>query len=120
MIYWILSIRSRELLFGILRAMGMGKKEVLHILLNEQIFCGLLSILAGVGIGTLASRMFVPMIQNAYAATDQVLPLNLVCEMQDLMKLFITIAAVLIVCMIVLIRNISKMNISSALKLGED
>lgn len=120
LIYWILSIRSRELLFGILRAMGMGKKEVLHILLNEQIFCGLLSILAGVGIGTLASRMFVPMIQNAYAATDQVLPLNLVCEMQDLMKLFITIAAVLIVCMSVLIRNISKMNISSALKLGED
>jgi len=120
LIYWIMSIRSRELLFGILRAMGMGKKEVLHILLNEQIFCGLLSILAGVGIGALASKMFVPMIQNAYAATDQVLPLNLVCEMQDLMKLFVTIAVVLIVCMVVLVRNISKMNISSALKLGED
>ena len=40
LIYFILSIRSRELLFGVLRAMGMRRREVTGMLLLEQIFCG--------------------------------------------------------------------------------
>lgn len=120
LIYWIMSIRSRELLFGILRAMGMNKQEIIHILANEQIFCGISSIFAGVGIGALTSIMFVPMIQNAYAATDQIMPLEIVCEAGDLVKLFAIIAIVMIVCMVILARIISTSNISSALKLGED
>lgn len=120
LIYWIMSIRSRELLFGILRAMGMSKKEVFHILLNEQIFCGVLSILAGVGIGIATTILYVPMIQNAYAATDQVLPLELVCKTADMTKLFSTIITVLVLCIVVLLRIVSKSNITSALKLGED
>jgi len=120
LIYWILSIRSRELLFGILRAMGMSKNEVFHILLNEQIFCGVLSVLTGVGIGAAAAVLYVPIIQNAYAATDQMLPLELVCQTGDLVKLFGTVVAVLIICITVLLRIVSKSNITGALKLGED
>ena len=120
LIYWILSIRSRELLFGILRAMGMSKNEVFHILLNEQIFCGILSVLTGVGIGAAAAILYVPIIQNAYAATDQMLPLELVCGTGDLIKLFGTVVAVLIICITVLLRIVSKSNITGALKLGED
>lgn len=120
LIYWILSIRSRELLFGILRAMGMSKNEVFHILLNEQIFCGILSVLTGVGIGAAAAILYVPIIQNAYAATDQMLPLELVCQTGDLVKLFGTVVAVLIICITVLLRIVSKSNITGALKLGED
>ena len=120
LIYWILSIRSRELLFGVLRAMGMSKKEVFHILLNEQVFCGVLSILVGIGIGAAAAVLYVPIIQNAYAATDQILPMQLVCRKEDLLKLFGTIIAVLIICITVLLRIVSKSNITSALKLGED
>ena len=120
LIYWILSIRSRELLFGILRAMGMSKREVFHILLNEQIFCGVLSVLTGIGIGAAAATLYVPIIQNAYAATDQVLPLELVCRTGDLVKLFGTVVAVLIICITVLLRIVSKSNITGALKLGED
>jgi len=120
LIYWILSIRSRELLFGILRAMGMSKNEVFHILLNEQIFCGVLSVLTGVGIGAAATVLFVPIIQNAYAATDQMLPLELVCRTEDLVKLFGTVIGVLVICIAVLLRIVSKSNITGALKLGED
>ena len=120
LIYWILSIRSRELLFGVLRAMGMSKREVFHILFNEQIFCGVLSILVGIAIGAAAAGLYVPIIQNAYAATDQILPLKLVCRKEDLIKLFGTIIAVLITCIMVLLRIVSKSNITGALKLGED
>jgi len=120
LIYWIMSIRSRELLFGILRAMGMSRKEIFHILLNEQIFCGIMSILVGVGIGIATTILYVPIIQNAYAATDQVLPLTLVCKASDMSKLFGTIITVLIVCIAVLLRIVSKSNITRALKLGEE
>uniref|UniRef100_UPI004057179C FtsX-like permease family protein n=1 Tax=Acetatifactor sp. TaxID=1872090 RepID=UPI004057179C len=120
LIYWIMSIRSRELLFGVLRAMGMRKKEITWILVIEQICCGLYAILAGAGIGVLASQMFVPMIQQAYAAAEQILPLKLITQTGDMVQLFAVIGLMLCVCLIVLGRIISKMNISSALKLGED
>lgn len=120
LIYWIMSIRSRELLFGVLRAMGMRKKEITWLLIVEQICSGLFAIVAGGVIGVISSRMFVPMIQQAYAASEQVLPLNLITQTSDLVQLFAIIGAMLLVCLIVLARIVSKMNISSALKLGED
>lgn len=120
LIYFILSIRSRELLFGVLRAMGMRKREITTMLLLEQIFCGLYAILAGAGIGLLGSRMFVPMIQNAYAASDQVLPLTLITNQQDLLQLFVIIGIVMILCLFILTRIVAHLNITKALKLGED
>lgn len=120
LIYWIMSIRSRELLFGVLRAMGMRKKEITWMLVIEQICSGLFAIVAGGAIGVLASRMFVPMIQQAYAASEQILPLRLITRMGDMVQLFAVIGLMLCVCLGVLGRIISRMNISSALKLGED
>ena len=120
LIYFILSIRSRELLFGVLRAMGMRRSEVTGMLLLEQIFCGLYAILAGAGIGLLGSRLFVPMIQNAYAASDQVLPLTLITSQSDLQQLFSVIAIVMLVCLFILTRIVAHLNITKALKLGED
>ncbi len=120
LIYWIMSIRQRELLFGVLRAMGMRKGEVNKLLIIEQICSGVYAILAGAGVGILSSRMFVPMIQQAYAASEQVLPLELITDTGDMIQLFATIFAMLMICVIVLARIVSHMNISSALKLGED
>lgn len=120
LIYWILSIRSRELLFGIFRAMGMSRNEIMHMLINEQLFSSVLSIGCGAGIGLLASKMFVPMIQTAYSATDQVLPMKLITQNSDMVRLFGIIALVFAVCLIILARQIFKMKIAQALKLGED
>lgn len=120
LIYWILSIRSRELLFGIFRAMGMSKKEVIHMLINEQIFSTGLSIAIGTIIGIVASKLFVPLIQIAYASTTQFIPLELVTKRIDMIRLFTIFGFVFILCMIILRSLISKIKISQALKLGED
>lgn len=120
LIYWILSIRQRELLFGVFRAMGMSRSEIVHMLLNEQIAVALYSILFGALIGNLASRWYVPLIQIAYSATDQILPLELITNLDDMIKLFSVIAIVFISCMVILVRLIFKMKIAQALKLGED
>lgn len=120
LIYWILSIRQRELLFGVFRAMGMTRREVIQMLINEQIFSSGVSIVIGTVIGLLASKMFVPLVQIFYASTDQAIPLEVVNKPLDMIRLFSIIGIVIVVCMVVLGKLISKINISQALKLGED
>lgn len=120
LIYWIMSIRSREMLFGVLRACGMHKGELFHMLINEQIFSGLLSILAGIAIGNVASDMFVPILQTAYAATNQILPMQLITNPVDLLRLYSVIGIVVVVCLVVLIALVFKLNVAKALKLGEE
>ena len=120
LIYWIMSIRSREMLFGVLRACGMHKGEVFQMLTIEQFFSGVLSILVGIGIGGLTSKMFVPMLQNAYAAANQILPMQLITDPVDMYRLFGVIAGVMVLCLFTLILLVFKMNVSKALKLGEE
>lgn len=120
LIYWIMSIRSREMIFGVLRACGMHRGELIHMLLNEQIFSGVFTVLAGIGIGKLASYLFVPILQQAYAATNQALPMKLITEASDMIRLYLVIAGVMVVCLIVLILLLFKLNVTKALKLGEE
>ncbi len=120
LIYWIMSIRSREMMFGVLRASGMHKGEMFFMLINEQIFSGVFAILGGIGIGHLSSRMFVPILQTAYAASNQVLPMELITRQSDMLRLYGVVAGVMALCLVVLIVIVFRMNVAKALKLGEE
>lgn len=119
-IYWMLSIRSRELLFGIFRAMGMTRNEIIRMLVNEQALTGLFGIAFGLAIGWLASKLYVPIIQIAYSAADRVLPLELITKNTDIARLVIIVLIMFLICIGILIRQVFRMKISQALKLGED
>ena len=120
LIYWILSIRDRTLLLGIFRAMGMTLREIIVMLLNEQIFISFVSIALGIGAGILASRLFVPLVQIAYAAADTVIPLEIIAEGSDMARLLIVVAVMVALCLGVLGVLVKRIRISQALKLGED
>jgi putative ABC transport system permease protein len=120
LIYWILSIQSRTLQFGIYRAMGMSQGEVLSMLINEQFFISGISIAAGVLVGLVSSKLFVPLIQIAYSASDKVIPLEIISSTSDFIRLGSVIGIMLVICMVILGMLISKIRISQALKLGED
>ena len=120
LIYWILSIRSRSLQFGIYRAMGMSMREIIMMLIGEQIFISGTSLATGVLVGWLTSRLYIPLIQIAYAAYDNALPLQLVSETSDAVRLAVIVGAMIIICMLILGWLISKLKIAQALKLGED
>ena len=120
LIYWILSIRDRTLLLGIFRAMGMTLREIIVMLLNEQIFISFVSIALGIGAGILSSRLFVPLVQIAYAAADTVIPLEIIAESSDMARLLIVVAVMAALCLGVLGVLVKRMSISQALKLGED
>ncbi|MCL1845489.1 MAG: FtsX-like permease family protein [Defluviitaleaceae bacterium] len=118
LIYWILSIRERVLQFGIFRAMGMRMRSIIALLVNEQIFITITALVIGAGIGELSARLYVPLIQLAYS--NQVIPLIVVMEARDYVNLYAVMAAMILVCLAVLIWFISRIRIDQALKLGED
>lgn len=120
LIYWIMSIRDRELVFGVLRATGFHKSEIFHMLINEQLFSGVFSVFAGIGIGKIASYLYVPILQNAYASENQALPMKLITVASDLYRLYAVIAGVMILALTVLVVILFKMNVTKALKLGEE
>ena len=120
LIYWILSIKSRVLQFGIFRAMGLGMQNILSLLVNEQIFITFTALIIGGIVGMVSARFFVPLIQLSYSAVDQVLPLLIVMEGRDYRNLYGVLAVMIIICLLVLASFISKIKITQALKLGED
>lgn len=120
LIYWITSIRQRELLFGIYRAMGMSMREIIRMLINEQVFCSFMAILCGVLSGILTSKCFISLITIAYAPEHHVLPYQLYTSVGDMLRL-----GVIVLCMLgggiyILARMLSHMKIAQAIKMGED
>ena len=120
LIYWVLSIQSRTLQFGIFRAMGLSMREILTMLLNEHLFISGLSIVTGAAVGKLTAKLYMPLIQLAYAASDNALPLQVVSRNGDMARIAIVVGVMLAVCLTVLGVLISRMKIAQALKLGED
>ena len=120
LIFWILSIRSRALQFGIFRAMGMPIREILSMLINEQVFISGLAIAMGVAVGRVASALYIPLIQIAYTAADQAVPVSVVSARADTMRLMGVVGAMMLACMAILGAIVKAMKIAQALKLGED
>lgn len=90
------------------------------MLLNEQLYISGLSIVTGAVVGHLTAKLYMPLIQIAYAASDNALPLELISRQSDNIKLFAVVGVVMLVCMVILGWLISHMKIAQALKLGED
>ncbi len=120
LIYWISSIKSRTLQFGIYRAMGMRLQEIITMLLCEQVFISGTAVATGTLVGFLTAKLYMPLIQMAYAAHDTALPLEVVNSYGDIGQMLIVVGVVMFACMLILGWLISKMKIAQALKLGED
>ena len=90
------------------------------MLFGEQIFISGTSIGAGILVGSLAAKFYIPLIQIAYSDASSALPLVLVSDSNDLFRLLIVVGSVVLLCMVILGWLISKLKITQALKLGED
>ena len=120
LIYWILSIKSRTLQFGILRAMGMSYGEIIAMIIYEQIMVSGVAVVVAIVIGGIASDVFVPVFQSMYDTIDRV-PKFLVRPLRaDYIKVYTIVLVMLVIGFVVLGRIISKIKISQAIKLGED
>ncbi len=120
LIHWITSIRDRELLFGIYRAMGISMGEINRMLSLEQMFMSLGPVLAGVGAGTLATILFSKVFAVVYLPEKHPIKLMTYISGMDMIRLGIIVGAAIIICFIIIRSIIKRLKITEALKLGED
>lgn len=120
LIYWVINIKSRTLQFGIFRAMGMTMHEVMKMIISEQLCITGISVLLGVFIGKLASDFYIPLIQIAYYKEKWQLPLRIIGEPMDTVRILAVVLIMMIGCILILRTMIKKTNVTQAIKLGED
>lgn len=120
LLYWVMTLKQRELQFGIYRAMGMRMREVKAMLLNEQIFLSFLPLFAGAGIGIAATAMFVRLISIIYLPQKHNIGVNVYIYPSDMLELAGVLFVAIAVCYVVISRLLKSMKIAQALRLGED
>ena len=120
LLYWVMTLKQRELQFGIYRAMGMRMREVKAMLLNEQIFLSFLPLIAGAGIGITATAMFVRLISIIYLPQKHNIGVNVYIYQSDMLELAGVLFVAVAVCYVVISRLLKSMKIAQALRLGED
>lgn len=120
LIYWITSIKQRELLFGIYRAMGMSMREVNKMLLNEQIFSSLLAGIMGGVTGLGSTLLFTGIISVVYLPQNHNVRLQIFIDAVDMCRLLFIVLVMIVVCLMVLRYILKNSNIVQAIKMGED
>ena len=120
LIYWVLSIKERLLQFGVFRAMGMGMRGIIGILICEQALITIVALAIGGIVGEVASRFYVPLLQISYTAADQIIPLVIVKSPMDFITIYSILGFMLVLSIIVLVRYTLRINVTQVLKLGED
>lgn len=119
-LYWFFNLSSRIVQFGVLRAMGLSRKQLTGMLLLEQLFTAGLSITLGFGIGKLASLLFLPFLQTADNVATQVPPFRIVFEAKDTIQLYIVVAVMMLIGATMLFLHIRRLRVHQAVKMGEE
>jgi putative ABC transport system permease protein len=120
MLYWFFNLSSRVVQFGVLRAMGLSRKQLSGMLLLEQAFTAGLSIVLGVVIGKLTSYLFLPFLQTADNVTKQVPPFRIVFESIDTYRIYAVVAFMMAAGATMLLVHIRRLRVHQAVKLGEE
>jgi putative ABC transport system permease protein len=120
LLYWVLSLRGRTLQNGILRAIGMSLKQLIGMLGVEQLLTSGVAVLIGIGVGNVASLLYVPNFQIAFNPSSLVPPFKVMFDSSDLMRIYILVGFMLLFGLGILAYMLSRLRIHQAIKLGED
>jgi putative ABC transport system permease protein len=120
LLYTFLSLRSRMLQFGVLRAIGLKVRQLMLMLVYEQVFTVGLGVAVGTILGEQVSRLFLPMLKLSVDSQRDVPPFMVVVEWGDKAKIYLVLGVALLIGMIGVGVLISTLKIHQAVKLGED
>ncbi|MGF7031889.1 putative ABC transport system permease protein [Paenibacillus mucilaginosus] len=119
-LYWFFNLSSRVVQFGVLRAMGLSRRQLTGMLLLEQIFTAGLAIGLGFGIGKLTSYLFLPFLQTAENVKTQVPPFRVIFDTRDTSQLYIVVGVMMLTGAMLLLLHIRRLRVHQAVKLGEE
>jgi len=120
LLYWVLSLHSRILQLGIFRAMGISFRQLVGMLIAEQLLTSGAAILIGVLTGNLTSHLFVRLFQLSFDPATQVPPFQITFDPRDSMSLYTVVTLMIALGLFILGWMLSRIKIHQAVKLGED
>ena len=120
MLFWLLSLQGRMLQLGIYRAMGISFRQLLGMLMIEQLLTTGAGFLIGIGTGLAAGRIFVPLFQLSFDPGRIVPPFEVISDSEDIVRLAVVTVFMLAAALSILAWLLKRMNIYQAVKLGED
>lgn len=100
--------------------MGMGMKALSRMLIKEHIFSTVTSLISSVIVGAVTSILFIKLISCIYLPDRHTIPLRVFVSFSGYARIGIMMAAVIVLCMYIIISYIKKINISEAIKMGEE
>jgi putative ABC transport system permease protein len=119
-LYWFFNLSSRVVQFGVLRAMGLSRRQLTGMLLLEQVLTAGLSIVVGIGLGRLTSYLFLPFLQTAGNMSAVTPPFRVIFEARDTMQLYAIVFVMMLVGAGFLFLHIRRLRVHQAVKLGEE
>lgn len=119
-IYWMISIKSRILQIGTMRALGVTFREVYEMILWEQLLICLASVVIGIISGFVTGYLFAPLLQSAFGTMGQMPPYQFAFEFNDFFKLIILVLLLISVSLTTAIIMLKNIKASTAIKLGEE
>jgi len=120
LLFWVLTLSGRTLQYGVLRAMGIPFRQIVGMLVSEQLLTSGAAVLIGVMAGNVVSRLFVPMFEMAFNPSEQVPPFRIVYNLGDYLNLYSIVGIMLAAGLLILAYRLSRIRIAQALKLGEE
>ncbi len=119
-IFWSVSIKKRELQFGILRSMGITKKELMLIIFGEQAWVFLIAIVAAIPIGSIASNIFIPIYSFINEKNMMMLDFIMKKDPFDYISIYGMLVIMIVAGIFIIKSIINKLKMDQAIKLGED
>ncbi len=119
-LFWFFNLSGRVVQFGVLRAMGLSRKQLTGMLLLEQLFTAGLAIGLGILIGKAVSMIFLPFLQTADNVAETVPPFRVVFEASDTNGLFIVVGFMMLIGALLLFLHIRRLRVHQAVKMGEE
>ena len=118
-LYALFSYQRRAVELGVLRAIGLARRDLTGYVMWELAFL----ILAGVGTGTMlgiwASHAFVPYLQIGADISSRIPPFEVQIAWPALLRLYAFFGALFAAAIAVLIRLLIRMRLAQAIKMGE-
>lgn len=118
-LYSYASLRRRFIQLGILQAIGISVKQLIGYLVSEQVILMGIAIFGGLGIGLVASHLFVPFLQVNSTSGLPIPPFEVRIGWTESIVISLVFFLVLVATMIGTISSLVRMKVFQAVKMGE-
>ncbi len=119
LLYAVFSLRRRFIELGVLRAVGLGARQMAAFLAWELALLLGTGIGAGTALGVAASNLYIPFLQVGLSAEARAVPFRVILPWPAIYDIYALFGALFVIVLGMLVVFVLRMKVFQAVKLGE-